>query len=81
MNLFSRLWLFNMAHGIDHEPVTVRLIAKSIGCSKNFPGRTALTTRKNVDYWMHNLITELVERLNEDQTKVCCCYFYLFTVM
>ncbi|XP_026291635.1 DNA polymerase eta [Frankliniella occidentalis] len=63
------LWLYNIAHGIDHEPVTVRLIAKSIGCSKNFPGRTALSTKKNVEYWMHNLISELVVRLTEDQTK------------
>ncbi|KAK3930933.1 DNA polymerase eta [Frankliniella fusca] len=63
------LWLYNLAHGIDHEPVTVRLIAKSIGCSKNFPGRTALTTKKNVEHWMQNLITELVVRLTEDQAK------------
>ncbi|KAJ1530973.1 hypothetical protein ONE63_005809 [Megalurothrips usitatus] len=63
------LWLYNMAHGIDHEPVTVRLIPKSIGCSKNFPGRTALALQKNVDYWMLQLTTELVVRLSEDQAK------------
>ncbi|XP_034251557.1 DNA polymerase eta [Thrips palmi] len=61
------LWLYNIAHGIDHEPVTKRLIAKSIGCSKNFPGRTALAARQKVEHWMRELTTELVVRLTEDQ--------------
>lgn len=72
---FSRLWLYNIAHGIDHEPVTVRLIPKSIGCSKNFPGKTALGTKKNVEHWMRELTSELVVRLTEDQENVYILFF------
>lgn len=61
------LWLYNIAHGIDHEPVTKRLIPKSIGCSKNFPGRTALGTKQKIEHWIRELTTEMVVRLTEDQ--------------
>ena len=75
--ILSRLWLYNIAHGIDHEPVTVRLIPKSIGCSKNFPGKTALATKKNVEHWMRELTSELVVRLTEDQENVCRCSVFV----
>jgi nucleotidyltransferase/DNA polymerase involved in DNA repair len=45
---YFRTWLYNIARGIDHDPVTKRLVSKSIGCCKNFPGRQALTTRMDV---------------------------------
>ena len=35
-------WLYNIARGIDNEPVTNRLVCKSIGSSKNFPGKQAI---------------------------------------
>ena len=41
-------WLYNIARGIDNEPVTPRLLSKSIGCCKKFPGRQALATRADV---------------------------------
>lgn len=39
-----RLWLYNIARGIDNEPVTVRLVSKSIGACKKFPGKQAITS-------------------------------------
>lgn len=48
------------------EPVNIRLISKSIGCCKKFPGRTALTTEKTVGHWISELAEELSERLEKD---------------
>nr|CAD7431721.1 unnamed protein product [Timema monikensis] len=42
----NNTWLYNIARGIDHEPVTQRLVAKSIGCCKKFPGKQALGTKE-----------------------------------
>lgn len=39
-----RLWLYNIARGIDNEPVSVRLVSKSIGACKKFPGKQAITS-------------------------------------
>ena len=36
------MWLYNIARGIDNEPVIARLISKSIGACKNFPGKQAI---------------------------------------
>lgn len=41
-------WLYAMCRGIEHEPVKPRQLPKTIGCSKNFPGKTALATREQV---------------------------------
>lgn len=49
-SIFPRLWLFNIARGIDNEPVTNRLLANSIGACKRFPGKQALKTPENVIY-------------------------------
>lgn len=46
--------------------MTVRLISKSIGCCKRFPGRTALVTSTDVEHWMNELASEISERLNKD---------------
>ncbi|XP_075213948.1 DNA polymerase eta [Lycorma delicatula] len=59
-------WLYNIARGIDLEPVTPRLISKSIGCCKQFRGRTALHTKKDVLHWIGELAGEISERLDED---------------
>ncbi|XP_022912036.2 DNA polymerase eta [Onthophagus taurus] len=59
-------WLYNIARGIDVEPVTVRLVSKSIGCCKKFPGRTALITFDDVSHWINDLSEELAERLAAD---------------
>lgn len=60
-------WLYNIARGYDYEAVTARLISKSIGCCKKFPGKTALTTAKDVHHWLNKLAEELSERLLEDE--------------
>nr|CAH7757559.1 unnamed protein product [Callosobruchus chinensis] len=62
-------WLYNIARGIDNEPVTLRLVSKSIGCCKKFPGRTALTTTDNIEHWTSELASELSERLIKDQEE------------
>ncbi|KAF4523810.1 hypothetical protein B566_EDAN008045 [Ephemera danica] len=59
-------WLYNIARGIDNEPVNARLLPKSIGCCKRFPGRTALRTQQEVQHWMKELSKEVAERLNKD---------------
>lgn len=43
-----RSWLYDLCRGIDDEPVKNRHLPQSIGCSKNFPGKTALATQKEV---------------------------------
>nr|XP_026696341.1 DNA polymerase eta isoform X1 [Ciona intestinalis] len=61
------LWLYEVCHGIDHEPVKERHVAQSVGCSKNFTGNDALGSRNKVKHWVRCLTTELVERLNKDK--------------
>ncbi|XP_067242983.1 DNA polymerase eta isoform X2 [Chanodichthys erythropterus] len=39
-------WLYDMCRGIEFEPVNPRQLPKSIGCSKNFPGKTCLATKQ-----------------------------------
>ncbi|XP_075060595.1 DNA polymerase eta [Mixophyes fleayi] len=60
-------WLFALCRGIEDEPVKPRQLPKSIGCSKNFPGKTALCTRDQVQYWLLQLCLELEERLQKDR--------------
>ncbi|XP_069698469.1 DNA polymerase eta [Periplaneta americana] len=59
-------WLYNIARGIDHDPVTQRLISKSIGCCKKFPGKQALATKQQVQFWLSELSAEVAERLEKD---------------
>lgn len=47
MQYFSS-WLYDLCRGVEHEPVKPRQLPKSIGCSKNFPGTSALVTQKQV---------------------------------
>ncbi|XP_072266144.1 DNA polymerase eta [Pyxicephalus adspersus] len=60
-------WLYNMCRGIEDEPVKPRQLPKSIGCSKTFPGKTALCTQEQVQYWLLQLCLELEERLKKDK--------------
>ncbi|XP_022695499.1 DNA polymerase eta-like isoform X2 [Varroa jacobsoni] len=61
------MWLYELSHGVDHETVADRLLSKSIGCAKNFPGKTALMTVKDVSKWANSLCEEMEERLKLDQ--------------
>jgi hypothetical protein len=45
-------WLARLARGLDDEAVKPRLLPKSVGCSKTFRGRSALTTLKLVHDWL-----------------------------
>uniref|UniRef100_A0A8C6UE85 DNA polymerase eta n=1 Tax=Neogobius melanostomus TaxID=47308 RepID=A0A8C6UE85_9GOBI len=60
-------WLFDLCRGVDFEAVKPRQLPKSIGCSKNFPGKTSLATKEQVQYWLHQLSLELEERLTKDR--------------
>lgn len=60
-------WLYDLCRGIDFEAVKPRQLPKSIGCSKNFPGKTSLSTKEQVQYWLHQLALELEERLTKDR--------------
>ncbi|XP_053457510.1 DNA polymerase eta isoform X2 [Nycticebus coucang] len=60
-------WLYAMCRGIEHDPVKPRQLPKTIGCSKNFPGKTALSTREQVQWWLLQLAQELEERLTKDR--------------
>ncbi|CAF98622.1 unnamed protein product, partial [Tetraodon nigroviridis] len=71
--LFSSLpigkiqWLYDLCRGVDFEAVKPRQLPKSIGCSKNFPGKTSLATKEQVQYWLNQLALELEERLTKDR--------------
>ncbi|XP_034041445.1 DNA polymerase eta [Thalassophryne amazonica] len=60
-------WLYDLCRGIEFEPVKPRQLPKSIGCSKTFPGKTSLTSKDKIQYWLHQLALELEERLNKDR--------------
>ncbi|XP_046543130.1 DNA polymerase eta-like [Haliotis rubra] len=60
-------WLYDMCRGYEYEPVSARQLAKSIGCSKNFPGKTCLDTREKVNFWLSELAKEVEERLVKDR--------------
>ncbi|GLU08634.1 hypothetical protein SLE2022_255340 [Rubroshorea leprosula] len=59
-------WLWNIARGIDGEEVEGRLLPKSHGSGKSFPGPRALKTISSVQYWLNQLCEELNERLCSD---------------
>ncbi|NXY82603.1 POLH polymerase, partial [Alcedo cyanopectus] len=62
-------WLYDLCRGIEDEPVKNRHLPQSIGCSKNFPGKTALATRKEVQHWLLQLALELESRLVKDRSQ------------
>ncbi|GFT44880.1 DNA polymerase eta [Nephila pilipes] len=59
-------WLYNVSRGIENETVTPRQLPKSIGCGKNFPGKSSLNTKEKVKHWLKQLASELEERLLKD---------------
>ena len=60
-------WINGLANGIDMEKVSDRILARTIGCGKNFPGKNALLTVNEVAKWLNALCDELMERLNRDK--------------
>ncbi|NXX97777.1 POLH polymerase, partial [Centropus bengalensis] len=62
-------WLYDLCRGIEDELVKDRYLPQSIGCSKNFPGRTALATQKEVQHWLLQLALELESRLTKDRSQ------------
>ncbi|XP_029159577.1 DNA polymerase eta-like [Nylanderia fulva] len=60
------LWLYNIARGVDNEPVTNRLLSKSIAAFKNFPGKQAITSLEVLKHWAGDLAAEVCERLEQD---------------
>ncbi|XP_050750115.1 DNA polymerase eta [Gymnogyps californianus] len=62
-------WLYDLCRGIEEEPVKNRYLPQSIGCSKNFPGKTALATQKEVQHWLLQLALELESRLVKDRSQ------------
>ncbi|NWS87636.1 POLH polymerase, partial [Toxostoma redivivum] len=62
-------WLYDLCRGIEEEPVKNRYLPQSIGCSKNFPGKSALATQKAVQHWLLQLALELESRLNKDRSQ------------
>lgn len=45
-------WLARLAQGLDDEEVKARLLPKSVGNSKTFRGRSALTTLPIAHQWL-----------------------------
>lgn len=64
-----RKWLYNIARGIDLEPVTTRLISKSISCCKRFPFKHVLTALGSVEHWLNELAIEITDRLEQELTE------------
>ncbi|XP_074845844.1 DNA polymerase eta isoform X2 [Carettochelys insculpta] len=64
-------WLYDMCRGIEQEPVKPRQLPKSLGCSKNFPGKAALATQMQVQHWLLQMALELEDRLNKDRVQNC----------
>ncbi|CAG2219563.1 POLH [Mytilus edulis] len=60
-------WIYELCRGIEQEAVSARQLPKSIGCSKNFQGKTCLDTKEKVQHWLKELSEEVVERLEKDR--------------
>ncbi|KAJ4782982.1 DNA polymerase eta [Rhynchospora pubera] len=59
-------WLWKIARGINGDEVEDRLLPKSHGCGKTFPGPMALKTTSSVKQWLNQLCEELSERIQSD---------------
>ncbi|XP_074567698.1 DNA polymerase eta isoform X2 [Curcuma longa] len=59
-------WLWNISRGISGDAVEDRLLPKSHGCGKTFPGPQALKTIASVENWVNQLCEELNERIHSD---------------
>ncbi|KAJ8681774.1 hypothetical protein QAD02_017566 [Eretmocerus hayati] len=63
------LWLYNIARGADDEPVTPRLVAKSIGACKQFRGKQCIVDVEKLEHWLGELAEEVCERLEQDSEE------------
>lgn len=61
-----RTWLYNIARGVDLEPVQAKFNPKSIGCCKNFKGKSALLDLDSLKKWLQDLGDEIEDRLEKD---------------
>ncbi|XP_064984407.1 DNA polymerase eta-like isoform X2 [Musa acuminata AAA Group] len=59
-------WLWNISRGISGDAVVDRLLPKSHGCGKTFPGPQALKTIASVENWVNQLCDELSDRIQSD---------------
>lgn len=59
-------WIHDLANGNDDEPVTSRMLNKSVGSGKNFNG---LQKMEEVKYWLTQFAGEIVDRLNADRNE------------
>ncbi|XP_056693941.1 DNA polymerase eta isoform X3 [Spinacia oleracea] len=59
-------WLWNIARGVNGEEVKGRILPKSHGSGKTFPGPRALRSIDTVSHWLKQLCEELSERLLAD---------------
>lgn len=62
-------YLVAIAQGMCDEPVRPRKESSSIAVSKNFPGKLAIRTTKELRKWIDGLTKELAKRLMTDQTE------------
>lgn len=69
--LFST-WLWNIARGISGEEVQCRLLPKSHGSGKSFPGPQALRTISSVRFIF------LIEKISEIYVPVIWSFFLFF---
>ncbi|KAL2934208.1 DNA polymerase eta [Bienertia sinuspersici] len=59
-------WLWNIVRGVSGEEVQSRILPKSHGSGKTFPGPRALRSFDRVSHWLKQLCEELSERLLAD---------------
>ncbi|KAI5635479.1 impB/mucB/samB family domain-containing protein [Phthorimaea operculella] len=62
-------WLYNIARGIDLEPVQARFNPKSIGCCKQLRGKSALYDLDSLKKWLTDLGDEIEDRLEKDAVE------------
>ncbi|KAM3961755.1 LOW QUALITY PROTEIN: DNA polymerase eta [Aphomia sociella] len=62
-------WLYNIARGIDLEPVQAKFNPKSIGCCKQLRGKSALFHLDSLKKWLHDLGAEIEDRLEKDSLE------------
>ncbi|CAG9585817.1 unnamed protein product [Danaus chrysippus] len=62
-------WLYNIARGIDLEPVQARFNPKSIGCCKQLRGKAALQDLVSLKKWLRDLGDEIENRLEQDSLE------------
>ncbi|XP_052749892.1 DNA polymerase eta isoform X2 [Galleria mellonella] len=62
-------WLYNIARGIDMEPVQAKFNPKSIGCCKQLRGKAAVVNLDSLKKWLTDLGDEIDDRLEKDSLE------------